>query len=740
MNRAPPQDRRRANRLAALLAAALLATTLSCGPGVSRAADAPAAPAATISDADRAQAKALADTLDDDAKRKALVAQLRTMAQALPAPAQPSAASGVVRQLTQAAQDAGDSILDAASEIADMGNVTNWVAGQAGDEHARTRVERVVIRLLVVFAGGLIVEWLLRRLLAQPRHYVESRQAPNRWLRAPLLAGRLVIDLVPIAGFAASAYALLALPFYRPGGHSELVSVAVIIAYALASAAGTLVEALFAPRQPALRALALDDADAARLAQWSRRLLLVGIWGYTADDVLRLLGLPESGFQSLLKLLGLALTIMLVAVVVEFRRPVSRWIRGTGMALARPPGIDRRVASLRNGLAEVWHVLAMLYVLAAFAIWALRVEGGFEFLLRATLFTAAILVVARLASGAIARALDRALETARDAPERSPQLLARRRRYRRLARTAIDLAIAILALLGVLEAWGADTLGWLGGDTGRRLLGAVATIVAVIVVAVLIWETVNGAIERYLARTDLDGTPVARSARARTLLPLMRNAFTVLLVLVVGLIVLSEVGVNVAPLVAGAGVLGVAVGFGSQKLVQDVITGAFILFEDTIAVGDTVTIGPHSGTVEGMTIRTMRLRSATGELHTLPFSSVVTVVNQSRGYANWAFSVGVSYDDDIDRVMQVMRDVGEEMRKDEVWGAEVIAPVEVFGLDKFTDLAVIVSGQIRTAPGRQDPVGREFYRRLKKRFDELGIVMPHTLYVGADGKPRATGG
>ncbi len=375
--------------------------------------------------------------------------------------------------------------------------------------------------------------------------------------------------------------------------------------------------------------------------------------------------------------------------------------------------------------------MAMLYVVAAFVIWALRVEGGFEFLVRATLLTAAILVGARLLSGVLDRVVERAF-----AGDGSGQVAARRKRYRQVIKNVLHLAIAILAAMAVIESWGGDTLAWLGGDTGQRVLSSVTTILAVIAVAVVVWEAVSASIERYLARTDLDGRPVARSARARTLLPLLRNAFTVLLVLVVALIVLSEVGVNVAPLIAGAGVVGVAIGFGSQKLVQDVITGAFILFEDTIAIGDTVTIGDHSGTVEGMSIRTIRIRSGTGELHTLPFSSVSTVVNQSRGFAIFPFTIGIAYDADIDRVMAVMKEVGEALRADTAWSAQMAGPVEVFGIDKFGDLAMTVSGQIRTGPGVQATVGREYFRRLKKRFDELGIVLPHTVYIGADGKPR----
>ncbi len=694
---------------------------------------APSAPLSAPSAADRAQAEQLIKTLEDPDARAKLVGQLRLLTQVEKPPAPTGAKNGPLDQLAQTLEDAGDSILTATAEIADFGNMVDWLDTQANDPHAQQLVTRVLIRLAAVFVGGLIVEWLLGRLLTRPKRFIETRTVSNRWLRIPLAAAHWIGELVPVAGFAASAYAMLALPYYRPGGHSERVSVAAITAYALAATASTLVNAIFAPGRPSLRAIAVGDQIARRLAVRSRRILRIAIWGYYLDDALRILGMPQSAFDSVLKLLGLALSIMLVALVFEYRRPVSRWIKGApAIAPDAPPGraeFERRLAGARGTLAEVWHVLAALYVLAAFVIWALRVEGGFEFLLRATLLTAAILAIARLIVGTLGRQIDRAFNSGVATDEHEARVGARRRRYRRIARLVLQLAVAIVAAMAILQAWGADTLDWLGGDTGQRVVGSAATIVAVIAVAVGVWELVGASIERYLASTDLSGRPVARSGRARTLLPLMRNAFTVLLVLVVAMVVLSEIGVNVAPLIAGAGVLGVAIGFGSQKLVQDVITGAFMLFEDTIAIGDTVAIGDHVGIVEGMTIRTMSIRAGNGDLHTVPFSSVGAVVNQSRGFAYFPFSVGVSYGEDVDKVMEVMRAVGVALRDDPAWSQEIGAPIEVFGIDRFSELAVIVSGQIRTRPGLQVTVGREYYRRLKKRFDELGIVIPHTIAV-----------
>ena len=251
----------------------------------------------------------------------------------------------------------------------------------------------------------------------------------------------------------------------------------------------------------------------------------------------------------------------------------------------------------------------------------------------------------------------------------------------------------------------------------------------------MIWEVVNATIDRYLSTTDKNGDPIQRSSRVKTLLPLAKTALMAGLCIFSTLIILSEIGVNITPLLAGAGVIGVAVGFGSQTLVKDFITGVFMLIEDTIAVGDFVTIGSYSGTVESLSIRTLRIRDAAGLVHTLPFSSVTTVSNSSRDYGFYIFDIGVGYRENIDEVLEVLKELGDEIRKDSIFGANILAPVEIFGLDKFGDSAIMIKGRIKTMPGKGLLVGRELNRRIKLRFDEEGIEFPYpcrTVYFGVD--------
>jgi len=300
-------------------------------------------------------------------------------------------------------------------------------------------------------------------------------------------------------------------------------------------------------------------------------------------------------------------------------------------------------------------------------------------------------------------------------------------------------AIYFFAALLLLEVWGLHAFAWLTSDLGRRVFGSLVTIGIILLVALFLSEIANELVERYLQRRQGQWHDSARSARVRTLLPLLRNAFRVLLFVMVALIVLSELGINIAPLLAGAGVVGLAIGFGAQTLVKDVITGIFILAEDTVAVGDVVDLGGHSGVVEAMTLRSIRLRDYTGAVHTIPFSAVSTVMNMTRDFGYAVFDIGIAYSEDLDRVIDLLRKLGDEMRQDKAFARDIREPIEVLGINRFADNAVIIRVRLKTGPGKQWNVEREFNRRLKRLFEEHGIARANaaavpTIYL-SDARP-----
>ncbi|MBD3336368.1 MAG: mechanosensitive ion channel [Candidatus Eisenbacteria bacterium] len=221
--------------------------------------------------------------------------------------------------------------------------------------------------------------------------------------------------------------------------------------------------------------------------------------------------------------------------------------------------------------------------------------------------------------------------------------------------------------------------------------------------------------------------------RLDTLTGIMRAAGLVLIFTVAGMVVLSQLGVKLGPMIAAAGVGGLAIGFGAQSLVRDIISGFFILVEDQVRVGDIASINGQGGQVEAVTLRHIRLRDVSGNVHFFPNGGINTVANMTKGFSRYLADVGVAYRENPDEVMEIMRRVVDEMRQEEPWNEDILEPLEVWGVDKFADSAVVIRARIITKPIRQWAAGREFNRRLKKAFDEAGVEIPfphRTVYWG----------
>ncbi|MFW6077587.1 MAG: mechanosensitive ion channel family protein, partial [Hyphomicrobiales bacterium] len=183
-----------------------------------------------------------------------------------------------------------------------------------------------------------------------------------------------------------------------------------------------------------------------------------------------------------------------------------------------------------------------------------------------------------------------------------------------------------------------------------------------------------------------------------------------------------------------------AIGFGSQALVRDIITGLFILIEDSISVGQVVTVGPHTGVVEAMSIRAVRLRDLSGSVHTVPWGDVTSVINLTKDFSFYMMEIGVAYREDVDAVIETIKEVGADLQSDPRFGVHMLEPIEVLGLDSFGDNAVVIKARLKTVPLQQWATGREFNRRMKRRFDELGIEIPfphRTIYFGEDKAGKA---
>ena len=641
-----------------------------------------------------------------------------------------------MRAVSDGVATLGTHIVDLAGEIADIPEAIDWLIEHWGEQEERDAWLVSFGKLVAVIIAGVVVGLIVFYALRAPRRRVEALDEPSPWLRPALLLYNAVLRAVPNLVAAGAGYGVLTV--IDPADALRVIALAIISAHLIASvvkAAGTLV---LAPYAPQLRLAPITNENAAYCSIWWRRLVNIGAYGYVFCHAALLLGLPETGFAALIRLLGILLVGLLITFILQNRVPFARWLHETGRKSGTRAHL--RVFAFLGKLADFWHIPAILYVVAGGLLAASEGLEGFLFLIKGSAATVAIAWATGFGFAGVRRAFERGFRIRAELHERYPGLQARVNRYLPVARRAAQAVILLLGLCLILEAWNADIFTWLASETGRAVITTLASIVAIALIATIVLEVATTLVDRYLTQVDETGELVERSQRARTLLPLARNALRVVVGVIAVLMILSEIGLDIAPVLAGVGVAGLAIGFGAQTLVKDIITGLFILLEDSVAVGDVVTAGGHTGTVEAMTIRTIRLRDLQGHVHTVPFSGVDTISNMTKEFSYYLIDMGVAYREDYDEVVAVMREVGAELQQDPDFGPNMLEPLEIMGLNSFGDSAVIVRARLKTKPLTQWSTGREYNRRVKAAFDARGIEIPfpHTqIYFGEDKQGRA---
>jgi moderate conductance mechanosensitive channel len=747
-----------------LVSAILFAFVLLATPAFAQAAPPPAADApATVNKADALtpeQAKQALETLQDDHKRAQMIETLRAIANASP---QAQAAAPEKQSAIPLSEDSlgaqllatvSDQVGEISNQVAAVAHALThfrafywWFIRTANDPEAYDQMVDIAWKLALVFFCAYIAEWLVFRLIRRPMALLERRiphaargpaqafaiadppsaatdvmaeTGPQRrrvslaraWqsiIRLPFVFGRLLLELLPVLVFVGAATLLLGSGL-ADTTTTRLVILAVVNAYALSRGLICALRALVGP----FGLLRVPAETAAYIEIWARRVVGVAVAGIAFANVALLLGLSRGGYAALLRLVMLVVHLFVVVIILQCRKQFAELIRAPG-------GREGIAARLRNRLAAVWHYLAIALDIALWSVWALNVHNGYSLLLQYFVGTLAIVLIARMTTIVALGLIDRGFSIRPEVLQRFPGLETRANRYLPVLRRIVAGLIAFIAFVAVLEVWGVDAIVWFyGGQIGSRLLSALSTVAIAALVAAAIWEISNALMDRQINALSHEGH-YARAARLRTFQPMLRTVLLCLIVTVVGLTALSEIGVNVAPLLAGAGIVGIAIGFGSQKLVQDLITGLFLLLENGVQVGDNVSVAGLTGTVENVSIRTIRLRAGDGSVHIVPFSAVTTITNASRGAGNAAVSVSVAYKEDTDRVSQILKDIVAEMRKEPEYRMSIRGDLELWGVDKIDGSMATMVGQIRCTDSGRWPVQREFNRRMKRRFQECGI-------------------
>ena len=591
------------------------------------------------------------------------------------------------------------------TNLSALPQISTWYAQQQSDARLHDRWTAIGDGLLQIILPTALGAIALEILFLPLRNLLRRREPQHISGRATVLGTIFFIRIISIAVFVAVSSVLLndaetqKLPRY--------ILLNIVYALALGRLVFVMLRSLLSPSVPTLRLFPLTSRQALYAFRWIGAFSFLIISGYFSYDLARVVHVPDSAIVAFVNIFGIVLVGMTIVVIRQTREYVSALLHRNIPEAAT----DRTwFEQLRLWLDRYWQTLAISYLLIGYLFTALDVQNGFFILLRGTIATLAIIVAMRLALGFIKK-------------------LGKKGRTQPLhvhaLRLVARLAVWLLSFAGVIAAWGADIPALMATPLGQRVTGSAFSVGSTIVILAAIYEWISSSIDRHISRKNSDGMHYA-SSRTRTLLPMLRNTILLVFAAAAALVTFSEAGFNIAPLLAGAGVLGVAIGFGSQTLVKDFLTGLFIVAENTIAIGDVIKIGEHRGVVEAMSMRTLRLRDGeTGDLHILPFSETTNITNMTKNFGYAPIKVGVAYNTDLERAAEVMREVGDELKANSPVSSFILDPIEVMGVEALGDYSITLFARLRTLPGKQWDVRRMYLLKLKQRFDKEGIEIPY---------------
>ncbi|MCK6452113.1 MAG: mechanosensitive ion channel family protein [Alphaproteobacteria bacterium] len=444
---------------------------------------------------------------------------------------------------------------------------------------------------------------------------------------------------------------------------------------------------------------------------WYRRLILLVAWfgvGWVTVEILGILGLPPPSRRLVAYALGLGL--LAIALEMLWRRPVEAGQRRRGAATV---------------LGSVYFVV----------VWLLWVAGSVYGLWLALLAAGLVASIRTTQRGVNHILRPPGMATAETGP---PSV------YAVALERGLRAGLIIAAALLLARGWHIDLGALTQSDTVfTRLLRGALTAVVIVLIADFAWHVLKTLIDRKLIEAQDLGRPETdeahRKARLRTLLPILRNVIFIVLLAMAVLMALSSIGVEIGPLIAGAGVVGVAIGFGAQTLVRDIISGVFFLTDDAFRVGEYIQSGNFKGTVESFSLRSVKLRHHRGPLYTVPFGTLGAVQNMSRDWVIDKMQVGVTYDTDLDKARKLIKQVGKDLAEDPELGPNIIETLKMQGVEQFGDFAIQLRMKMMTKPGEQFVIRRKAYAMIKKAFDANGIkfAFPTVQVAGGVGDAAA---
>jgi small-conductance mechanosensitive channel len=558
-----------------------------------------------------------------------------------------------------------------------------------------------ILLLFIVFvAFGYGSEQLFWRATARTRAWIGSHPMATVPQRLRMIGLRLAFGLALVAIFAIGSIGAF-LPFEWPPLLREIV-LTYLLAVLIVRLVNIVGRVILVPGGRDLddperyRVIPMETADA---RYWHRRIVLfVGYlaFGWATVSLLEPLGFPPPMRSAAAYLLGLGL--LAIGLEALWRRPHA----------ATPETSHGGWGRTATG------IVLTLYGIVLWILWVAGLNGLFWLGAVALLLPKTV----RLGQAAVSHLLR---------PTEGPELSNVHRGVLEVClERGFRTVLIVAAALWLAHAWHIDLIALTDRDTLlTRLMRGALTSVVVVLLADFLWQVIKAAVDAKIAESEIPTEPgteeAVRQARLRTLLPIFRNILLVLIAIMAGLTALSALGVEIGPLIAGAGVAGVAVGFGAQTIVRDVISGIFYLLDDAFRVGEYIQSGSYKGTVESFSLRSVKLRHHRGPVFTVPFGQLGAVQNMSRDWVIDKFAINVTYDTDLEKARRLIKKIGQDMAADPAMSHSIIEPLKMQGVEQFGDFAIQIRCKMTTKPGEQFPIRRKAFALIKRAFDENGI-------------------
>lgn len=698
-------------------------------PGVPAAAASDAPPPAAEPDVEQKKAaySALADVLENDASRRELISQLRSVAATPPqepvpkiTPPEIAEEKTVLENVTDISRHYGDALSTRFAQL-----YRNLI----GSPHKPFNPDTFVVaaRQFLLLAGLVFAFYWLVRLCALPLYRKmgswgrRKNRETSSWVHLPLtIAGAFIIDLLLLA---LTLFIGQILSEYLNTGNPTIAFQQTLFlnAFALIEFFKAILRLIFCPRVPDLRPFAISDRAA---HYWSLRLsILSGMIGYGL-----LVAVPIISNQVNVQIGALANVLIMLCITVWALYLIFHNKRAITEGLLHLA--DRSLAFFSlfiRAFALVWHWLASAYFIVLCFFSLFDPGNSLKFMMGATFRSLAIVGIAAFVSGLLSRWLAKTITLSPHVQRNYPELQKRLNGWISVSLKVARFLTVSVAIMLLLSAWGLfDFWNWLHNGAGEKTVDILIRIALILFFSAIGWTILASLIENRLA-SDIHGRPLP-SARARTLLTLFRNALAVVISTITIMIVLSEIGVNIAPLLAGAGALGLAISFGSQTLVKDIITGIFIQFENGMNTGDLVTIGPLTGTVERMSIRSVGVRQDTGAYHIIPWSSITTFANFVRGIGSVVANYDVDRHEDAEKARAALKAAVDELLEKEDIRSLIIGEPSFAGIVGLTSTAFTLRVSFTTQPLKQWTVRFALDSMVKKHFDLAQVRMPVQMY------------